>query len=249
MRQIKFDAIPAGIVQEVQINKTLLANMEGDGIGGSVNLVTRIATNLPSISLGSMGGYTPIIHGRGLTEESFTLGQRFGHDKKFGIMIGGSWDWNGRGIDDIEPVPDTATSPNGVTQPWKDGMDIREYEYFRSRWGLAGTIDYRIAEGSSIYLRYLYSDFKNYGNRWAYTLVDNTPGIQVLNPNNVGCPSGQNGFTAAPCTSAPTFNTQLRNPDISLGSLVLGGNHVHMGGVGVALVLRQLAILNGQLQQ
>lgn len=226
VRQIKFDAIPADIVQEVQISKTLQANMDGDGIGGSINLVTKIATDLPTISLSGMGGYTPIIHGRGLTEDTFTLGQRFGQHKKLGILVGGSWDWNGRGIDDIEPVPDIATFPNGTTQPWKDGMDIREYEYFRSRWGLAGSVDYRIADGSSIYLRALYSDFKNYGNRWAYTLVDNTPGIQVLNPANVGCPTNNAGFTTAPCTVAPTFNTQLRNPDIGLGSIVLGGSHV-----------------------
>ncbi|MBV9760316.1 MAG: TonB-dependent receptor [Acidobacteriaceae bacterium] len=225
VRQIKFDAIPADIVQEVQVNKTLEANMEGDGIGGSVNLVTKMATDLPSISFSSMGGYTPIIHGRGLAEDSLTVGKRFFGDK-LGILVGGSWDWNGRGIDDVEPVPDIATFADGTKQSWKDGTDIREYEYFRSRWGLAGTIDYRIADGSSIYLRYVYSDFKNYGNRWAYTLVDNTPGIQVLNPANVGCPVGANGFTTTPCTAAPTFNTQLRNPDIQLGNLVLGGNHV-----------------------
>ncbi|HEX3684934.1 MAG TPA: carboxypeptidase regulatory-like domain-containing protein, partial [Bryobacteraceae bacterium] len=226
VRQIKFDAIPADIVQEVQINKTLLANMHGDGIGGSINLVTKSATDLPTVTISGMGGYTPIIHGRGLTEETFTAGERFGKSKKLGVLIGGSWDWNGRGIDDLEPVPDMATLANGATQPWKDGTDIREYEYFRSRWGLAGTLDYRIADGSSIYLKGLYSDFHNYGNRWAYTLVDNTPGIQVLNPNNVGCPLNAAGFTTTPCTVPPTFNTQLRNPDIGVGNLVVGGNHV-----------------------
>lgn len=179
VRQIKFDAIPADIVDEVQVSKTLQANMDGDGIGGSINLVTKSAGDLPTISIGGMGGYTPIINGRGLTEDTFTIGDRFGRKKKLGILIGGSWDWNGRGIDDIEPVPDIATFLNGTTRPWKDGMDIREYEYFRSRWGIAGTIDYRIADGSSIYFRPFYSNFKNYGNRWAYTLVDNTPGIQV----------------------------------------------------------------------
>jgi outer membrane receptor protein involved in Fe transport len=58
VRQIKFDGIPADIVEEVQINKTLQANMDGDGIGGSVNLVTKTATDLPTVSLSGMGGYT-----------------------------------------------------------------------------------------------------------------------------------------------------------------------------------------------
>jgi len=226
VRQIKFDAIPADIVESVEINKTLQANMEGDGIGGSVNMVTKTATERPTISLSSMVGYTPIVNGRTLTEEAGTIGRRLGADKKFGVLIGGSYDWNGRGIDDIEPVPDIATLANGSTVSWKDGMDIREYRYFRTRWGLAGTGDYTLGQGSNIYLRGLYSNFHNYGDRWAYTLTDNTPGIQPLAPGNVGCATDSTGTTVPPCTAAPNFNAQLRNPDIGVGSLMLGGRHV-----------------------
>lgn len=226
VREIKFDAIPADLVQEVQVSKTLQANMDGDGIGGSVNLVTRVATDHPTLSFSSMGGYTPIVNGRGLTEDTGTVGRRFGPDKKFGAILGGSYDWNGRGIDDIEPVPDIATLPNGSQVSWKDGMDIREYKYFRSRWGLAGSSDYRLGQASDIYLRGLYSDFHNYGDRWAYTFTDNTPGIQLLNPGNVGCSTNSSGVTTPPCAGAPTFNAQLRNPDIGVGSLTLGGTHI-----------------------
>jgi TonB-dependent receptor len=216
VRQIKFDAIPADIVEAVQVSKTLQANMEGDGIGGSVNLVTKTATERPTISVSSVGGYTPIVNGRGLTEEVGTIGQRFGPDKKFGALIGGSYDWNGRGIDDIEPVPDVATLANGQTVSWKDAMDIREYRYFRSRWGLAGGLDYTLGNGSNIYLKGLYSDFHNYGDRWVYSLTDNTPGVSLL---------GSNGCGSSGCTGTSSFNNQLRNPDISVGSLMLGGKH------------------------
>jgi TonB-dependent receptor len=212
VRQIKFDSIPADLVESVQISKTLQANMEGDGIGGSVNLITKTATNRPTITIDSMGGYTPIIHGRGETQEGGTFGDRFGPNKRFGVLIGGSYDWNGRAIDDIEPVPDIATLPGGQLVSWKDGMDIREYQYFRTRWGLAGSTYYKISEASNIYVRAFFSDFHNYGDRFAYTLDDNTPGIQVLNPANVG-------------QGAPTFNAQLRNPAIGIGNLMLGGVH------------------------
>jgi len=222
VRQIKFDSIPADIVETVQISKTLQANMEGDGIGGSVNLVTKTATERPTITVSSIGGYTPIVNGRGLTEEAGTIGQRFGPNKKFGALIGGSYDWNGRGIDDIEPVPDVATLASGQTVSWKDAMDIREYRYFRSRWGLAGGLDYTLGEGSNIYLKGLYSDFHNYGDRWVYSLTDNTPGISLLGAN--GCSIDSKGNES--CTGTSSFNTQLRNPDISVGSLMLGGKHV-----------------------
>ena len=65
VRQIKFDAIPSDIVESVEINKTLQANMDGDGIGGSVNLVTKTAENRPTLSVSGIGGYTPIDGGRG----------------------------------------------------------------------------------------------------------------------------------------------------------------------------------------
>src|SRR5213594_40880 len=170
VRQIKFDAIPADIVESVEINKTLQANMDGDGIGGSVNLVTKTAGERPTVNLGVMGGYTPILGGRGLVETTGTVGHRFGANKRFGLLIGGSYDWNGRGIDDIEPVPDLATV-NGQQVRVFDSMDVREYRYYRSRWGLAGSADYKLAEGSSIYVRGLYSGFKNFGDRWVYSLT------------------------------------------------------------------------------
>ena len=210
VRQIKFDAIPADIVESVEINKTLQANMDGDGIGGSVNLVTKTAGERPTVNLSGMGGYTPIVNGRSLVETTGTVGQRFGSAKRLGVLIGGSYDWNGRGIDDIEPVPDIANFGTPSQARWFDQTDIREYRYYRSRWGLAGSADYKLAEGSSIYIRGLYSDFHNYGDRWVYTLFDNTtPPIAV-----------------SPTPGTPTFNTQLRRPDYAIGSVVLGGKHV-----------------------
>ncbi|PYU41443.1 MAG: hypothetical protein DMG54_19825 [Acidobacteria bacterium] len=211
VRQIKLDAIPADIVESVEINKTLQANMDADGIGGSVNLVTKTAGERPTITLNGMGGYTPIVNGRGLVETAATMGQRFGSDKRFGALIVGTCDWNGRGIDDIEPVPDIASLLPGSPR-WFDTIDQREYRYYRSRWGLAGSTDYKLAEGSNIYLRGFYSDFKNFGDRWVYTLNDNT------DPVAVGLLNGNGG--------TPSFNTQIRLPDYGIGSLVLGGKHV-----------------------
>src|SRR5438046_3391888 len=203
VRQIKLDAIPADIVESVEINKTLQANMDADGIGGSVNLVTKTAGERPTISVSGMGGYTPIFNGRGLVETAATVGQRFGADKRFGALIGGTYDWNGRGIDDLEPVPDLATVGGQQVRIF-DSMDIREYRYYRSRWGLAGSADYKPSDGSTIYMRGLYSDFKNYGDRWVYSINDNL-------------------FTNG---GPPSFNDQIRRPDYGIGSVLLGGKHV-----------------------
>ena len=225
VRQIKFDAIPADIVESVEINKTLQANMDGDGIGGSINLVTKTAGERPTINVSGMGGYTPIQSGRGLVETTATLGQRFGRDKKFGLLLGGSYDWNGRGIDDTEPVPDIANFGTPSAARIFEAADIREYQYYRSRWGIAGSSDYKLGEGSNIYARLLYSDFHNYGDRWLYTLNDNTQGIALLGKN--GCQvDPATGLTTAPCTGLPSSNVQQRRPDYAIGSLLVGGKHV-----------------------
>jgi TonB-dependent receptor len=209
VRQIKFDAIPADIVESVEINKTLQANMDGDGIGGSINLVTKTAGEHATISLGGMGGYMPIVGGRSQYETAGTIGQRFGAQKRLGALFGGTYDWSGRGIDDVEPVADIATNLPGQPR-YFEAADLREYRYYRSRWGLAGSTDYKLGEGSNIYARFLYSDFKNYGDRWVYSINDNTPNAGLL---------GSNGGT-------PSFNNQIRRPDYFVSSLVLGGKHV-----------------------
>jgi len=250
VRQIKLDAIPADIVESVEINKTLQANMDSDGIGGSVNLVTKTAGERPTVNVSGMGGYTPIVGGRGLVETTGTVGQRFGSSKRLGMLIGGSYDWNGRGIDDTEPVPDIATSASGSPIRFIDNADIREYRYYRSRWGLAGSVDYKLKEGSSIYLRGFYSDFKNYGERWVYSLTDNTPFFNPLNPsqfpkaprilNNTvfgngsdqtGCSVDQNSsdatFGVETCGGGtPSFNASIRRPDYAIANFVAGGKHV-----------------------
>ena len=66
VRQIKLDSLASDLVESVEINKTLQANMDGDGIGGSVNLRTKTAGDHPMLAMSAVGGFTPIIGGRGV---------------------------------------------------------------------------------------------------------------------------------------------------------------------------------------
>jgi len=194
IRQIKLDTLASDLVESVEINKTLQANQDGDGIGGSVNLRTKTAGDVPTMSLFGLGGYTPIIGGRGVDQFGATVGQRFGLKKQLGILIGGTYDWNGRGINDIEPSPTTSS-----LTPHYDSIDLRDYQYYRTRWGLAGSTDYKLSEGSGIYLRGLYSTFRNWGHKWVYTLNDG---------------------------DVPKASQDWRRPDYAIGNLVLGGKHL-----------------------
>src|SRR5437868_3307340 len=205
VRQIKLDVIPANLVESVEINKTLSANQDGDAIGGSVNLVTKTAEERPTFYLNGIGGYTPIAGGRSLTELDGTVGKRFGASKRLGILFGGSYDWNGRGIDDIEPSVDVFNSV-----PVVSSVDLREYRYYRTRYGFAGSVDYKLGDISGLYVRGLYSHFNNFGDRWVYS-----PSINTFVWPAQGDVDG-----------SVSFNSQIRRPVEVIGSLEAGGKHV-----------------------
>lgn len=221
VRNFKFDIIPADAVESVEVHKTLQADMEGDGIGGSVNLVTPVPTDKADYAFGVMGGYTPIINGRGVTEEDGSVGKRFGASKKFGLLVSGSYDYNGRGIDDLEPAPDLATLPDGSSEPWFDALDIRQYAFFRKRWAMNGDADYRIQNGD-VYLKWLYSDFQDDDHKWVYSLTDNTPPDQVTLLNGNGYSTDDGVGEGTPSLSNPYGATDNE----ATGALILGGNQV-----------------------
>jgi TonB-dependent receptor len=231
VRQIKLDIIPSNLVDSVEINKTLSANQDGDAIGGSVNLVTKTAAERPSFYVNAIGGYTPILNGRGLSEVDSTIGQRFGENKRLGILLGASYDWNGRGIDDVEPVPTAIqcnSGPVGCENPSANPPffptysteDIREYRYYRTRYGASGSIDYKLGNTSGVYLRFLYSHFDNFGDRWVYSPTLNSGSDASGNPT-----SGWLTPSLSDSNGSMSFNAQIRRPVQVIGSLEGGGRH------------------------
>jgi TonB-dependent receptor len=210
VNQIKLDTIPADLVESVEINKTLSANQDGDAIGGSVNLVTKTAGSTPTLTAFGSGGYTPIIDGRHASQYGITAGKRFLPNAKLGVLGNFTYDYNGRGIDDIEPSPDP-----GFLTPMYDSIDLREYRYDRTRWGTAGSVDYKLSEGSLLFAKVFYSDFKDYGDKWVYTLNAGAfpPHCDPTDPDN-------------PCGDTPKYSTSKRAPDYGLGVLTIGGNHL-----------------------
>jgi TonB-dependent receptor len=199
VRQIKLDLIPADLVESVQINKTLQANQEADGIGGSVDLRTKSAESKPTVALEGTGGYMPIIGGRPQWMVDGTVGRRFLTGGKLGALIGLTYDYNGRGINDVEPGPVLTGT-----------YDLRDYYYYRDRRGLAGTLDYRFNDTSSVYLKGLYSHFNNFGEDSIYSPKINTF-VSALQGGTDGTLS---------------FQQLLRRPIQDIGGLQLGGRSV-----------------------
>ena len=211
VRNVKLDAIPADLIDSVEINKTLSANQEGDAIGGSVNLVTKKPTEQPYVSLSAMGGFTPISGGRTLDQFGGTSGRRFGTEKRFGFLLSGSYDHNDRAIQDVEPVPGLTSTADGDfadNVPVFKGEDIRQYWYDRTRFGFAGSADYKLGTGSVVYVHGLFSQFYDYGENWNYTVNPGTFSSQTTMDNG-----------------SMSMNDFHRTPQQQIFSITAGANH------------------------
>jgi TonB-dependent receptor len=197
VRQVLLATIPADMVQSIELNKTLSANQDADGIGGSVNMVTKLAGEAPTIDGISTLGYSPIENGRYMGLVDFTVGKRFGATNRWGVIASASYDYNGRGYNDIEPQPDL--NPDGSATPYYDDLTLREYRQQRLRWGGTMGADYKLSDHSSLAAHFILTDFKDWGDKWTYQVTTD---------------------------GKPKFKYSIRRPDFALGSLSIGGNHI-----------------------
>ena len=232
VRNIKLDAVPANLLERIEVFKTLSASQDADGIGGTVNLVTRTAGDKATYNFGGQGGYTPIQGGRTLGGFDGTVGKRFGESKKLGVILGGTFDRNNRGIDDLEPAQGTGTDPaNGKSIAVASTEDLRSYAYYRTRYGFAGGVDYNLKPGTSIYLKGLFSDFHDFGDTRVYTpsagnTIKAVNGSQITFDNAADCAAINAADPTAGCSPGSyAYRHYIRRPDQQVYSFMTGARH------------------------
>src|SRR5467141_3604468 len=234
VRNIKLDAVPADLVERIEVFKTLSADQDADGIGGTVNLVTRTTGERPFYALGGTGGYNPIQNGYGRGGFSGTFGQRFGVSKKFAFLLNGTFDKTNRGIDDLEPGQATGVDPaTGRNVAFANTEDRRSYNYYRTRYGFSTGIDYNIKPGTSVYAKGLYSDFHDYGETWVYTPnAGNTiksvspDGSQITFESPMECLAINTADPTANCSPGSyQYRHYIRRPDQQVYSFLTGARH------------------------
>jgi len=137
-RRVQMDLIPTDMVQTVQVNKTLTADMDADAIGGSVNLITRPAPNGLRLSGTVAGGFNPVRDGF-IGTANFVAGDRIAN-RKIGYVVSGSFNRNVFGSDNVESA--WAKDVNG--KPFISDHDIRVYDLIRIRRSIATTLDFKI---------------------------------------------------------------------------------------------------------
>src|SRR5260221_1272739 len=231
VRNIKLDVVPSDLVERIEVFKALAADQDADGIGGTVNLVTRTAGERPFYSLAGQGGYNPIQNGYGRGGVNGTIGRRFGTSKKLGAILSGTFDRTNRGIDDLEPSQTVMQDPQGRNVAVANSEDERSYNYYRTRYGFASGIDYNIKPGTNVYIKGLYSDFHDYGETWVYTptsgnTIKSVNGPVITFDNAQDCAAAIAANPNSNCAPGSyQYRHYVRRPDQQIYSFLTGARH------------------------
>lgn len=166
-RSVALDTIPAEILESIAVSKTLTPDMDGDSIGGTVDLVTKRAPLQASTQATIAGGYADISQDY-IGAASFTLGRRFS-DGKTGILFALSGNKSNKASDDQEPEYDEGNLID---------LQLRDYTLTRERYAVNFSFDQQLSSGSELFLRALYDKYKDSEIRRAF---DNAVGDARIN--------------------------------------------------------------------
>ena len=72
IRQVALDVVPSDLLQAIEVSKALTPDMDGDSIGGSVNLVMKQAPEKFRLFGGIGGGYNELLDSYGQNNYSLT---------------------------------------------------------------------------------------------------------------------------------------------------------------------------------
>ena len=150
-RDIALDVIPADLLQAIEVSKALLPDMDGDAIGGSVNLVTKRAPETLRVAGTIAGGWNEITEDS-ITNGNFVWGSRFGAGKRLGILAAASYYDTDRGSDNFEPEYDDGDL---------DTLDLRDYVINRKRTGINVSLDYNVSDQMNLFTRVLFNDYED----------------------------------------------------------------------------------------
>lgn len=154
VRQVEIDMVPVDILESIEVSKAITPDMDAEAVGGSVDLVTKKASEITELNAEAAGGYAQIRGNYG-GSGSLTFGSRF-LDKALGLLASGSWSRRDFGSDGAEPVYDLYGP--GLADDKLNEIDVRYYRLFRIRQGATASLDYRLGRNSTLFLSGAYSE-------------------------------------------------------------------------------------------
>jgi len=163
-RFVALDAIPSNQLASLEVSKSLTPDMDGDAIGGSVNLNTPMASSKELSANGSAAIEYNDASEKTTGQASINLSKR-SESGKFGFIVSGSYAASKKANDryEFEEWDPSPTVP--VAR-----VEISDFEIERNRYGASTTLDYK-GETTNFYVRALFSELKEIELRRRITLA------------------------------------------------------------------------------
>lgn len=175
-RNVQLDLIPADMIQMVELNKVVTSDMDGDAIGGEINLVTKNTPYKPVFNI-TAGGGTNAISGKMNKNFGLTYGRRF-FDNKLGVMAALSYQYNPVGSDNTEFKYDVDKQGS----VFLDKAEMRQYYVTRERQSYSLALDYKFNVNHKISFKGIYNRRSDWENRYRITSkkISSDPSKQSL---------------------------------------------------------------------
>jgi TonB-dependent receptor len=154
-RAVALDVIPSELIESIEIKKSLTPDMDGDTIGGSIEINTTSAFDRKKdfFSASLEGSYND------LNEKTSPKGS-VDFIKLFGDRVGvaGGFSYYDRefSTDNIE-MDGWSVADDGTV--YAEDVEYRDYDVRRERYGATLGVDFRLNETTDLYARGLYSSF------------------------------------------------------------------------------------------
>lgn len=158
-RNVQLDLIPADMVQTIEVSKVVTSDMDGDAIGGSINLVTKNTPYRRVLNFTGSTGYT-WISGKPQWNVGGTWGDRF-FGNKLGIMASASYQYAPGGSDNTEFE---YVEKKGEIQ-LKEAQ-VRQYYVTRERQSYSLALDYQFNPLHKISFKGIYNRRNDWENRY-----------------------------------------------------------------------------------
>ena len=165
-RNVQLDLIPADMVQTIEVNKVVTADMDGDAIGGSINLVTKNTPYRRIFNATAGSGYNAVSK-KAQLNLGLTYGDRFFNDK-LGVMISGSYQYAPGGSDNTEFEYDVDNDGNVVLKE----AQVRQYYVTRERQSYSLALDYEFNANHKISFKGIYNRRNDWENRYRAVYKD-----------------------------------------------------------------------------
>lgn len=156
-RRVALDVVPSDLVAGIEVVKAITPDLDGNAIGGNINIVTRSAFDSPE-SLAHVtirGGYNDM-SGNVPYGGSAAWRGTLGANDKWGLVVAGSYYLRRyqsnllEGLDWAEFAPESSAPEN---------IRLFDYDIERERIGANMNLEYRAADNALWYVRGIFNEF------------------------------------------------------------------------------------------